>query len=372
MGLKEYWTGFLFLLSSWSLALINEGLNTINLFLTALFFSVYFLMPLFNVYIKRIGFLLLISILSITFYSTSLNLFTWFIYIVLAFNFAELFMPIILYSSIIGGFSLSILPSMIHLNLLSLLFIVEMISLTVVLLIQLRKSYADRSELQKQYIKIQNEHRLMKRQLMSKEEAIRQEERNQIAREIHDSVGHRLTALLMQMEVARLKAKDSETEQQFEGFKKLAQNSLEDTRKAVKTLKTEEQSGLQAVILLIRKLESESHLRLAIKFQPGVLSMIMTNQQSIVLYRSIQEALTNMMKHSDSRSAEIEFEIIAQRDLRFKVSHIIVDKVYIKEGFGLTSMRERLLSIDGRLSFSQSEDQLSLIGQFPLEGSQYD
>ncbi|AYW45953.1 sensor histidine kinase [Tetragenococcus koreensis] len=218
-----------------------------------------------------------------------------------------------------------------------------------------------------QYESIYSLYRSSKRQVGDLEKVTRQEERNQIAREIHDSVGHRLTALTMQLEAARLQAKDSESQKTFAQLKTLAQDSLADTRSAVKTFKTEDTAGIQAVIQLIRKLESESQLRVAITMKTGVLGIVLSNKQSVTLYRSIQEALTNMMRHSLSRQAAIEFQIIAQRDLRFQVTHPLKEKVTITEGFGLTNMRERLSEIGGRLTVSQSGEELHLIGQFPLE-----
>lgn len=199
------------------------------------------------------------------------------------------------------------------------------------------------------------------------ERVTRQEERNQIAREIHDSVGHRLTALTMQLEAARLQAKDSESQETFTQLKSLAQDSLTDTRSAVKTFKTEDTAGLQAVIQLIRKLESESQVRVAITMKTGVLGVVLSNQQSVTLYRAIQEALTNMMRHSSSRQAKVEFQVVAQRDLRFEIAHPLKKQITIKEGFGLTNMRERLAEIDGRLTIQQAKEHLHLIGQFPLE-----
>lgn len=210
-------------------------------------------------------------------------------------------------------------------------------------------------------------YRSSKRQVGDMERVTRQEERNQMAREIHDSVGHRLTALTMQLEAARLQAKTSESQETFAQLKTLAQDSLADTRNAVRTFKTEDTAGLQAVIQLIRKLEAESQLRVAITMKAGVLGIILTNQQSVTLYRAIQESLTNMMRHSSSRQAMVEFQVIAQRELRFQITHSVKEQITIKEGFGLTNMRERLADINGKLTINQVKDQLHLIGQFPLE-----
>lgn len=217
-----------------------------------------------------------------------------------------------------------------------------------------------------------NELSSIKRQQLRNDESIRLEERSQIAREIHDAVGHRLTALLMQLEVARLQAKNKESAEQFNALKQLAQMSLSDTRKAVSTLKSQEQSGLQAVIFLIRKLETESHLRLTMTLKSGVLNSRLNNEQSVTLYRAIQEALTNMMKHSDRKRAEIVFEIIAERELKFSVKHMHSEKVIVKEGFGLSNMKERLERINGKLSIQNNDNHFIVIGQFPLEVKQND
>nr|WP_244244664.1 histidine kinase [Marinilactibacillus kalidii] len=219
---------------------------------------------------------------------------------------------------------------------------------------------------------MKQDYNLLKRTVQQQESTIRQEERNQIARELHDAVGHRLTALLMQLEVARIQSQDDENKERLEGFKKLAQLSLQDTRKAVSTLQSDEQSGLQAVIYLIRKLESESHLRLSITLNAGVLNQHLTNTQSVVLYRALQEALTNMMKHSHTRQAKIIFEIVAQRELRFKICHKINNAITIKEGFGLKNMRERIETINGKLEYEVNNDLFELTGQFPVEVIHYD
>ncbi|MFL2076611.1 sensor histidine kinase [Marinilactibacillus psychrotolerans] len=365
--MKTFWLNFWLLFFSWMFALINKGIDTKAILLSALFFSIYFLMPLFENKIKKGLFILSLLLMLSIFYSNNLNLFTWFMYTIFLIEFNGLFKPKLLYLTVIVVYALSLFPFLLNAEITQVLFIVFMVFLTILLINQLRKYELRNKELKKKYIKVYDEHRFMKRQIINNEEVIRQEERNQVAREIHDSVGHRLTALLMQLEVARLKANDKHTEMQYDNLKQLAQSSLQDTRKAVRALKTQEHSGLQAIILLIRKLEAESHLRLALRFQPGVLHLNFTNQQSVVLYRSIQEALTNMMRHSESRTADIKFEIIAQKDFRVEISHPVTQKIRIIEGFGLTSMRERLVTIGGRLNFSQTEDQLSLIFQFPLE-----
>ncbi|GAA0355217.1 hypothetical protein GCM10008932_05280 [Alkalibacterium iburiense] len=207
----------------------------------------------------------------------------------------------------------------------------------------------------------------MKRQLLSGEKMIRQEERNEIARELHDSVGHRLTALLMQLEAARVQTTDEKTKEKIQEFKTLAQKSLKDTRKAVYAMKSDERSGIQAIIQLIKKLEAESHLAINFIVQSGILNMRLTNEQSATMYRGIQESLTNMMRHSETKKATIEFSLLGNRIVQFKVSHAMTQKRVIKEGFGLSNMRNRLEELGGSLEVLQTDKAFTVIGKFPLE-----
>ncbi|MBU9720083.1 sensor histidine kinase [Bacillus alkalicola] len=214
-----------------------------------------------------------------------------------------------------------------------------------------------------------SEYRKLKRRLVNEEQAARQEERAQIAREIHDSVGHKLTALLMQLEVVRMEQKGQEDQvddQRLLELKQLAKESLEETRSAVKTLKQDEVGGLTAIIRLIRKLEAENYMRVHFSIRHGALTAPLGNEQSVAVYRAVQEALTNVMRHSGGREVEIVFEAPAGGVFRFEVSNPLKTESRIKEGFGLSSMRERMEQVGGTLDIAQYDDQFIVRGTLPL------
>src|SRR5699024_8735941 len=135
------------------------------------------------------------------------------------------------------------------------------------------------------YDALLNEYQKLKRRLSSDEEIARQEERVLIGHEIHDSVGHKLTALLMQLEVFRLKATQKD-KLQIQSLKNLANESLEETRNAVKVLKRSDVGGLPGVLRLIRKLETESFIRIHFSVKHGAFAVPLTGEQSFVIYRS--------------------------------------------------------------------------------------
>lgn len=213
------------------------------------------------------------------------------------------------------------------------------------------------------------EFRKMKRQLVNDEQAARQEERTQIAREIHDSVGHKLTALLMQLEVVRMEQTDKVVDASLLQLKQLAKESLEETRNAVKTLKQEEAGGLSAIIRLIRKLEAESYMRIQFSIRHGALTAPLGNEQVIAVYRAVQEALTNVMRHSGGREVEVVFEAPAGGVFRFEVANPVKTSQQYTEGFGLASMRERIEQAGGQLEIAQYEDQFIVRGTLPLLGT---
>jgi Signal transduction histidine kinase len=218
---------------------------------------------------------------------------------------------------------------------------------------------------QARYDALLGEYRGLKRRLTSEEELARQEERALISREIHDSVGHKLTALVMQLEAYRLKAREEDRDT-VAMLKQLAQDSLEETRRAVRNYKSGETGGLPAVIRLIRNLESERFLRIHFTVHHGAFSAPLNGEQSFTIYRAVQEAMTNIMKHSKAREARVLFEAPGGSIFRFEISNPIGGPVPFREGFGLASMRERLERIGGGLEVFTTADQFCVRGWFRL------
>ncbi|QNK55717.1 sensor histidine kinase [Paenibacillus sp. PAMC21692] len=211
-----------------------------------------------------------------------------------------------------------------------------------------------------------SEYRMMKRRLATSEEEARQDERTQVAREIHDSVGHKLTALMMQIEMHRLSA-EAESKEMLAELKVLAKESLEETRSAVKTLNEEEGGGLAAILRLLRKLEAESLMRIEFTVKDGALTAPLVPAQSIAIYRALQEALTNAMRHGAGREAKISFEAPGGGSVfRFEVTNPVKQGGAFFEGFGLRGMRERIKETGGQLEVSSFAEVFIVRGTYSL------
>src|SRR5690625_5016025 len=236
-------------------------------------------------------------------------------------------------------------------------------SLIVFLLIKSSQVVQERKEQKELYQQLLAEFRQLKRMHVSTEEIAKSEERTRIAREIHDSVGHRLTALMMKLEILYLEKSD----ESFLELKEMANKSLIETREAVQTLQESETKGITAVVQLIRKLEAESQLLIHFTLKEGVLSIPLTNQHGIVLYRVIQEALTNVMKHSISKQVHISIGKSAINTLAFTITNPINQKKKFKFGFGLKNMQARMAEIDGQLDIYQTTDEFVIQGMMAYD-----
>ncbi|MEW4309359.1 sensor histidine kinase [Rossellomorea marisflavi] len=213
------------------------------------------------------------------------------------------------------------------------------------------------------YEQLLGEYRILKRLQFVTEQHSKAEERTRIARDIHDSVGHNLTALLMQIEMLSIQ----NGKEGYSDLKRLAQDSLEETREAVRTLKDGELSGVQSVLQLVRKLESESYIQIQLTTRQGVLSSTFTNEQNVALYRSIQEGVTNAMRHAHVREIQVLLGKTAQGHLSLIMINNVKDPVPVKPGFGLTNMRERIEALGGRLEIQQTDRAFTLNISFPIK-----
>lgn len=260
---------------------------------------------------------------------------------------------------IIFNLVLSLLVSMfIAENTIEILVVIVLISFILIVSNHFQTTWKEQRRL---YEELLVEYRKLKRFNLLAEQDARVEERNRIARDIHDSVGHRLTALIMKLEMLAIQSENSE----YRELKKMAEESLGETRQAVKALQAEESEGIATVVNMIRKLEAENQIVVQFTIQQGVLTVPLSNENNVVLYRVIQEALTNAMRHGQSREVRVVLGKSAIGDVSFEISNAIYKVKPIVFGFGLTNMQKRLEEINGRLDVFQKDDRFYLSGIIP-------
>lgn len=226
-----------------------------------------------------------------------------------------------------------------------------------------------RRDVQMMYEQLTSEYRQLRRAHIQAENDVRMKERTNIARNIHDSVGHRLTALMMRLEMLAIQRKD----ETFRELKQMAEESLQETRTAVHALQHEEMEGISTVVHMIQKLEAESRMFIHFTTKQGVLSMRLSPEKNIVLYRVIQEALTNAMRHAQAKVVHITLGKTAIEDVYFEIENDADPSLQVKKGFGLSQMEKRMEEIDGTISVQTLGGTFMIRGVIPQdEGGAYD
>jgi signal transduction histidine kinase len=195
-------------------------------------------------------------------------------------------------------------------------------------------------------------------------------ERNHIAREIHDTVGHTMTSLLVQLQVARkLQAKDpSGSQEALLRCEELARSALQEMRLSVRTLQAEGESAvslLDALRNLIADFSQLSEMETELQVQ-GLPSRVPTTLEP-ALYRIIQESLTNAKRHGQAASARVFLECTAE-EVRLEIVDDGLGSGDFAPGFGLMQMRERVSEQGGNLSFSSEKGKgFAVRVSFPLQ-----
>ncbi len=174
-------------------------------------------------------------------------------------------------------------------------------------------------------------------------------ERNRIAREIHDTVGHTLTTVLLEMEAGeRLIPVDREEAiEKLRLAKAQVRNGLQDIRESVKTLQSgkELMEFIPSLILLIE--ETKKHAGVFIKYEikdlPGL-----THSREKAIYRALQEGLTNGIRHGKSTAFVFVLEY-ENGNIRFMLQDNGTGTDALVKGFGLGAMEERVKEAGGVL-----------------------
>ncbi|MEO0376195.1 MAG: sensor histidine kinase [Cyanobacteria bacterium P01_A01_bin.17] len=179
------------------------------------------------------------------------------------------------------------------------------------------------------------------------------QERNRIAREIHDSLGHTLTAQSIQLDSALLllHSDSTQTDQFLSEAKHLCSQALREVRHSVSALRTDPLQGksLQtAVSGLLEDFQATTAIepRCTIQVQEGLPSDIWS-----ALYRILQEALTNITRHS--RASEVIIQLLQNPNslqLLVRDNGRGYDPAQNSTGFGVQCMRERTMALGGRFN----------------------
>lgn len=191
-------------------------------------------------------------------------------------------------------------------------------------------------------------HRLAEYALQAEELAVTQE-RNRLAREIHDNLGHYLTIVDVQIEAARLtldtdaaRALDALTKAQE--FTRKGLTSVRESVAAIRVSPVENRPLKDAIAELVDESRSSG---IPVRFVMLGESRPVGSKSALAIYRAAQEGLTNAHKHSHASSVDVELDFSRLDRLRLMVRDDGVGAADTSGGFGLLGISERVHLLGG-------------------------
>ena len=180
-------------------------------------------------------------------------------------------------------------------------------------------------------------------------------ERNRLAREIHDTLGHALTGIAAGLDATALLVDlaPDKAKEQLVKIKETALRGLKDVRRSVKKLRPDDLEHLplrQAIENMVEEFASSTGMK--IDFEVLQWPERLRPDQEEVLYRVVQEGMTNARRHGHAKHLEIT--ISAKRGVIYLLladDGEGADIAELEKGFGLRHMQERLALLHGKLRY---------------------
>jgi signal transduction histidine kinase len=188
-------------------------------------------------------------------------------------------------------------------------------------------------------------------------------ERNRLAREVHDTLGHYLTVINVQLEVVTklIESNPARAKEAAVKAKQLASEGLNEVRRAVSALRPtplEDKPLAEAIRALI---ETSRDAGLMVTFEQTGIARAVSPEIETVLYRATQESLTNIRKHAHASAANVRLAYDVNA-VSLRVRDNGLGRKGGEDNVGLSALRERATALNGTV---MAENHLE--GGFVLE-----
>lgn len=194
------------------------------------------------------------------------------------------------------------------------------------------------------------------RELSAHLETVREEEKARIAREVHDELGQMLTVLKLETSMCELAYAqlDPGLNERLNSMKRLIAQLFQLVRDVATALRPPilDAGIASAIEWQARRFEARTHIPCLVQVPENLPAL--SDAKAIGLFRILQEALTNVMRHAQAHTVELTL-IVEGCDLRLTISDDGVGFVQAQGravSFGLVGMRERVLIMGGQLNLN--------------------
>lgn len=186
------------------------------------------------------------------------------------------------------------------------------------------------------------------------------EERDRLSKDLHDTVGHSYTSIIMGLETLRSEVNTSEGEHKIDALLKLTRNGLDDVRRYLHHVGASEDSLtlMQSLQKLVDDFQTFSKVKIRLRTfgEPYTVS----KQAQMTLYRCLQESITNAVRHGQASEIVISLHY-EEKLIRLDVQDNGLGTGDLKAGFGVNAMKERASNLQGQVYFYSKPGEGTLV-----------
>jgi signal transduction histidine kinase len=213
-------------------------------------------------------------------------------------------------------------------------------------------------ENQYQYQLIHQQNKVLEQYANQIEHQTLVEERNRVARELHDTVGHTFTSVIMGMDAVSylIEASPQKAMERLDVLRNVTRKGLEEVRRSIHQMAPEGDDLLLSLQLAGLANEFALHTGTKVHLETRGTEYELPKQTKLTFIRCLQESLTNAKRHGSASTVHVVLHFHADRaELSIEDDGAGTDE--FKAGFGMTSMQERISAIQGMLHVNSASGQ---------------
>jgi DNA-binding NarL/FixJ family response regulator/signal transduction histidine kinase len=174
------------------------------------------------------------------------------------------------------------------------------------------------------------------------------EERDRLSKDLHDTVGHSYTSILMGLETLRTEVNTSDGAQKIDALLKLTRHGLDDVRRYLHQVGSSQDS--LTLIQSLQKLvdDFQTFSKVKIRLRTFGEAYTVSKQAQMTLYRCLQESITNAVRHGQASEIVISLHY-EEKLIRLDVQDNGLGAEDLTAGFGLNAMKERASNLQGQV-----------------------
>ncbi|MBS4214604.1 sensor histidine kinase [Neobacillus rhizophilus] len=208
----------------------------------------------------------------------------------------------------------------------------------------------------KQYQLIQEQYRVLQQYAEQIEKVTLLQERNRLAQELHDTIGHHFTSVTVGLDAISylLETDVDKAKQKIEMLANVSRKGLEDIRKNIHQIAPAENDEPLSFLLHQIADNFKKNTDTDVQFHMKGKEFSISKNIKLVFIRCLQEALTNAKRHGGASEIIIDY-IFSNSEIVLIIENNGTPIDALHPGFGITAMKERIGELQGNLEISSGE-----------------